>query len=473
MTSEIIVKCFRTPGNAYVYDRHTGSLIVVSEEEFQDFLTIERGGTSEKANHTLRRYQALGMFQPNQIESLKHPETDYLPYLINHRLGQLVLQVTQQCNLRCEYCIYSGIYNDHRQHQSSFMTYDIAKKAIDFYLQRIDEVVDVRVGFYGGEPLLQLELIKKCVEYIESRVNGHTIQFNMTTNGTLLTDDAVDFLIAHHFRISISLDGPKEDHNINRKFRSGEGSFDTIMANVQRLKKRYPEAAKDITFMTVINPRAELTHVMEYFDTDVLMRDSQIHFSQMAENSLSQRLNYHESFSLLRRYEYLKMLGSLIGKVDRKKISRLMTGAESEVQTFGARLNIHREIPKVVQHGGPCIAGVRRLFVTTCGDFLPCERVNETSDFCKIGSIDTGFDLKKISDFINIGCMTDKHCKNCWNLLFCSICYGEIEVSDKDKLQEKDVLRMCAGQCDKTLYDLYQYAVLSEFGYCAYERGVI
>ena len=93
---------------------------------------IERGGGSEKANHTLRRYQALGMFQPNQIESLKHPETDYLPYLINHRLGQLVLQVTQQCNLRCEYCIYSGIYNDHRQHQSSFMTYDIAKRAIDF-----------------------------------------------------------------------------------------------------------------------------------------------------------------------------------------------------------------------------------------------------------------------------------------------------------------------------------------------------
>ena len=124
------------------------------------------------------------------------------------------------------------------------MSWDTAKKAIDFFLKRNIELPEIIIGFYGGEPLLEFDLIKKCVEYVESIVEGKKVFFNITTNGTLLTDEVVDFFVEKDFKLSISLDGSQKEHDVNRKFRDGSGSFNTIINNIKRIKTRYPQYNK-------------------------------------------------------------------------------------------------------------------------------------------------------------------------------------------------------------------------------------
>ena len=128
-----VFKCFQTKGGNYVYDRSTNSLISVTADEYNDLKKLYDGEIESDACKTIQRYQKYGMFLKNSVQKLSHPETDYLQYHLNHRMQQLILQVTQQCNLRCGYCIYSGLYHTNRQHNNKNMTFETAKKAIDFF----------------------------------------------------------------------------------------------------------------------------------------------------------------------------------------------------------------------------------------------------------------------------------------------------------------------------------------------------
>ena len=116
------------------------------------------------------------------------------------------------------------------------MDFETAKKAIDFYLKRSEKADQLALSFYGGEPLLEFELIKKCVSYILQRKGDKKILFTMTTNGTLMTEDVIEFLVKYEFNLMISLDGDKKSHDINRRFKTGKGSFDIILENLSRLK---------------------------------------------------------------------------------------------------------------------------------------------------------------------------------------------------------------------------------------------
>lgn len=107
------------------------------------------------------------------------------------------------------------------------------------FIERSFESESLHLGFYGGEPLLEIELIKKCVDYIQKNVEGKRITFGITTNGTLLTGEVLQFLYDNDFSITISLDGPKEDHDACRKFANGKGSFDIVVKNISEAKRLY------------------------------------------------------------------------------------------------------------------------------------------------------------------------------------------------------------------------------------------
>ena len=224
----------------------------------------------------------MGIFIENPIE---HPDTDTLEFRANHLCRQLTLQVTQQCNLRCEYCAYSGIYKN-RVHNNSNMDWETAKKAIDFFLSHSRDSKEIALGFYGGEPLLQFPLIKRCVAYIEKQVEGKNIRYAITTNGTLLTDEVIEFLEEHNVLLSLSLDGSKEEHDKHRKFQSGKGSFDLIMDRLRHLKERFPEYYKDITFMPVISADVDLKRVLHFFETDELLKNNTVRYNTLATTGL-------------------------------------------------------------------------------------------------------------------------------------------------------------------------------------------
>ena len=259
MEKSIIFRTFRTYRKNYVYDRHMNAVIAVDEDEFNELRKVEKAELAAEKSAVIAKYQKEGLFKPNVVEKIWHPQTDIVEHHTEKKLQQLTLQVTQQCNLRCEYCIYSGIYDGNRTHANKRMNFEVARKAIDFFLEHSIETSDVVIGFYGGEPLLEFELIRRCVEYANERCEGKRIQYNITTNATLLKGEVAKFLVEHDFDVSISLDGSKEEHNASRKFKNGEGSFDVVIQNLKTMMEKYPEFEKRrISILTTVNPYMDL-----------------------------------------------------------------------------------------------------------------------------------------------------------------------------------------------------------------------
>ncbi|WP_227060852.1 4Fe-4S cluster-binding domain-containing protein [[Clostridium] scindens] len=139
------------------------AVIAVDEDEFNELRKVEKAELAAEKSAVIAKYQKEGLFKPNVVEKIWHPQTDIVEHHTEKKLQQLTLQVTQQCNLRCEYCIYSGIYDGNRTHANKRMNFEVARKAIDFFLEHSIETSDVVIGFYGGEPLLEFELIRRCI----------------------------------------------------------------------------------------------------------------------------------------------------------------------------------------------------------------------------------------------------------------------------------------------------------------------
>ncbi len=467
----IIFKIFRTYKHPYLYDRHTNSLAILSENEYKELEQVEQGNLSADESPVIKRYQSFGMLMPNVVKRIEHSGTIPVETYLDTRAKQLTLQVTQQCNLRCGYCIYSGIYTRSRSHANKRMSWDTAKKAIDFFLRRNIELPEIIIGFYGGEPLLEFDLIKKCVEYVESIVEGKKVFFNITTNGTLLTDEVVDFFVEKDFKLSISLDGSQKEHDVNRKFRDGSGSFNTIINNIKRIKTRYPQYNKKITIMTTVNPYMDLGCVLEFFDTDEVLDDKYIMFNSMKETSLEQAISYDDKHFCIRNYEYIKLLFSLVGKLNDKYVSQLVKSARSQFENLRRSTRRRAGMLPVTHPGGPCLPGVRRLFVRVDGALFPCERVSDALEFYQIGTLDNGYNLSNIRRLLNIGQLTENECKTCWCLSHCSLCSEQIDF--KEAPTREDKLRECPNNWNRVFSELYELCVLNEFGYETDDMKVI
>lgn len=262
---KVLIKCIQTPMQKYFYDRSLDSVVMVNDEEYQILKTVEK--TKLVPDGVLRRFVKSGLLRETAIEEIEHPETENLHLLAEHYMGNLILQVTQQCNLRCKYCAYSGNYYN-RSHTSNRMDFETAKKAIDFYLKRSEKADQLALSFYGGEPLLEFELIKKCVSYILQRKGDKKILFTMTTNGTLMTEDVIEFLVKYEFNLMISLDGDKKSHDINRRFKTGKGSFDIILENLSRLKAYNEEYYSKVLFNCVISSSSDLENIYRFYSEE-------------------------------------------------------------------------------------------------------------------------------------------------------------------------------------------------------------
>lgn len=472
--NKYIFKCFKTKNGNYVYDRSTNSILTISEDEYNELKEVSQEKISPENSRVLLKYQNLGAFKENIVKEIEHPATEYLEHYASNRVGQLTLQVTQQCNLRCSYCAYSGVYEGNRVHSNKRMDFSTAKKAIDYFVKNSKEKNEIHLSFYGGEPLLEFDLIKQCIAYIKLIVQGKKITFGMTTNGTLLTDEVVTFLKENNINITISLDGSKDEHDINRKFKSGEGSFDVIMTNVKRIIEQYPEYGKSIHFNTVINPQSNLGCVLEYFDSNTLLSDNYIMFSQVEPNGYMGSLKYEEKFYLLRKYEYLKFILMMIGKLDEKYVSKLVISSKEQYKRYYQRLKRHEVTTRKAHHGGPCIPGTRRLFVSVDGNFYPCEKVSETNNFFCMGSVDKGHNIEKMKSILNIGKITEEECKECWNLVNCTICSGQVEIKEHIcDICKEDKMKQCASEKARVISDMYELCILQEFGCNMLKENII
>lgn len=196
------------------------------------------------------------------------------PNHIRHALANLPLltfEVTDACNLKCKYCGYGEFYNDYDERKDQNLPFEYARQLLDYLAdfwnsnRNISSDRNVYIGFYGGEPLLNMTFVKKVVDYVEKMpVHHRHFSFSMTTNAILL-DKHMDFLAEKQFNLLISLDGSAFNDSY-RVDKAGNPSFDRVVRNVNLLRERHPDYFRHrVNFNSMLHNRNSVQDIHDFF----------------------------------------------------------------------------------------------------------------------------------------------------------------------------------------------------------------
>lgn len=453
---------FRSPVGYHLYDREKNKVIALRRDEYDAFSPQYAKEFPEERERVLKRFQSKGYCTKSSLEKIEHPIGSVLEAYLTQKASNLVLQVTQNCNLRCSYCVYSGNYYN-RQHNHQRMDESTALCAVDFFMKRSAAVEKPIIGFYGGEPFLEFELIKKVVAYVEEKYPDRNCGFNLTTNMTLLNDEIIDFIVEKDFNIIISIDGPEKVQNFARKYANGKGSFSKVMENAQKLRARDPLAFTHFSTNTVVSPGADHEAIRNFFDTDETLGPIQSRMSIIADTDSKEEIQYGKDFYAVQHREIFKVFLSMLGEIDKDKTSSIYASYSEELLKTYSQLKLDgMHDVKSAHPGGPCIPGVKKLFVDVHGNFYPCEKITEQEDF-QIGNLDTGFDMDRVLKFLNVGQCTEKECKNCWAFSWCTTC--GVNMIREAKLSREKRLEKCKEVNMSALGALQDMVTMKYYGY--------
>lgn len=433
---ESFVHIFKTVLGYYLYDVNRDKILGIPEEVYCYF---DKGIKTNGVEEYLSEMKEQGYLSEKRVLRSEHPASDFLEYYYKSKINYLVIQLTQNCNLRCDYCVYSGDYKT-RGHNKKRISFEIAKKGMDYLISHSRESKRLMVGFYGGEPLLEFRLIKKCVDYMKAKAEGKEISYSLTTNGTLLSEEIVEFFNENNVRMVISLDGPKDIHDKSRKYLgSNEGSYETIIRNLKRIKEEYPDYYREsITFNTVVDPEKDYDEVTEYINHEPLMKNNMVQFSAISGEYTNKKRTISEKNRNVLNYDRFLGLLYKAGRLNEIETPVLMRNAwDMEILETYLERDYRDELPDVFHRGGPCIPGVKKIFMTVEGFFYPCEKVCETLSQVCIGNVESGIDVEKAKKLLNIEHYTEEKCRNCWAYNHCNICCASMEEGEMSTVISK------------------------------------
>lgn len=421
------IKLLSTPYGKYFYDVNRNEIVPVPEKTYNALQIIKGkriGELDSEDIEAIDKIKSKGYLSDKHPSEIKHPMLEYADDLLKRKIPMIILQVTQSCNLRCSYCIYSDIDNDlQRSHSAKHMTFETAKKAVDFLWEHSVDSPSVNIGFYGGEPLLEIELIKKVIEYAEELFAGKRLTFSITTNGTLLSEDIIEYFNEKKMQLTISLDGPEEIHDKYRRFAAdGKGTFRVIFDNVEKLRKKYPEYFSKALFNMVINPQNDFAYTNSIFKDYDYLKSGNVSPSIVDDSYSMEKTTYSDEFNEHMNYHIFLALLSALERLDQEKVSPIALQNINQVIIKKKDLGKQMTLGDCTAPGGPCVPGQVRLFVSVNGNFYPCERVSESSEVMNIGNINDGFDMKNVKALLNVGSITAEECKNCWAFTNCFLC---------------------------------------------------
>lgn len=347
-------------------------------------------------------------------------------------IGQLTLILTEECNIRCKYCIYSGQYDNMREHSSQVMSFETAKKAIDIYimeymeLRKTNHESQVQIGFFGGEPLLNFKLLKQVVEYVRNKYQITPI-YTITTNGLLLTDKKIEYLVSNNFNIAISINGDKANNDRLRTNFDGSGTYSSLEKLFSRLLYKYPEITERISLICIIDIGSNIDELNNFFDKAIVNK-----FRLARVNSVNADFtNWYNKYNLRDREKYLEAIETLLQDF-KLRLSLHEKPTNFERVFFNSLTNtiVHRV--KTPPHtiykneyyvqGMSCVPG-DKLAVNPAGDLLMCERVNYSG---KIGDVYNGIDINLITNHMNNYNKSLTKCLNCNYKWLCSCCFARV-----------------------------------------------
>ena len=413
---------FKTKPNLhYVYDMNKNSIYKITSSQYSSLKNIFDGDSDDMS--ILEYFQKKGLLIKPKIKEIEHPATKFLDNQMRTCVNSITFQMSQNCNLRCNYCPYSGsdLYKNRVRSEKS-ISWNIVQRGIDFLFENSSEADNLHIAFYGGEPLLAKDIIVQAMDYATKGIAGKNITFGMTTNGTLLDIDFLKEIENYNIAITVSLDGPSEVHDKNRYFADGNGSFNVICENIFTIKKLFPFIYDKLSINVVVTPESNHSKIFDFFrNNNELFDISKVSFNELSLNYTDRDIVYGSSYFEERNFDALKGYLALIGKLDNSIIERYKRHVE-EVFSFNEVFTPINQTPSYAHPGGTCVPGLKKLFIDINGNFFPCERVNENSSLMKIGNINDGFDMSKIRKVLNVGAVADDACKNCWAFHCCSMC---------------------------------------------------
>lgn len=455
------IKLFRTPNRKYFYEPNKNEFITISDESYDFLQAVSNDDDSLTMPKEIQELMDNGyLSEKSVVEKVEHPYTRYIPILLERKINKITLQVTQSCNFRCKYCIYSENANrSQRTHSSKHMSWETAKKAIDFLYEHSVDSEKIYIGFYGGEPLLEFELIKQCIEYGEKKFTGKHLEFSITSNATLLTESIITYFIEHSVNLVISIDGPKEINDKGRVFPDGSGTYAEIMRKIELVKNIDINYAKKINFSMVMNSEDDFECINTItLDLKELDKWNILAAYEDTEYEDDKVINFSEVHIYKREYHKFLSILAYLNRVSLENVSSITYLAIQKFIEEIKRMENSSGLPTIGSPGGPCIPGQLRLFCNADGNLFPCERVSEKSSIMCIGTIKEGFDYNKVSSLLNVGTLTEEECKKCWAFSDCGMCARMADIN-ADKLSPERKLRLCESN-KATIYGKYYHALL-------------
>lgn len=359
------IMLLKSPYNTYFYDVNKNKIVKIPKEGFEYLKKLEIVSNCEeiKKPECVSLLERSGFLQPKGIKKVEHPQLNKLEEYLSGQVAHVTLQLTQGCNFRCAYCVYSESNNSkQRAHSTKRMSEETGRRSIDFIAEHSGDAKEVFIGFYGGEPLLEFKLIKKLIAYAEEKFDGKELNYNITTNGSLFTDEIVEYFIQKKVNTTISLDGPKEIHDMNRRFaKDGSGTFDTIYANLLNIQQKYPQFLKQLSFNIVIDPENDFRYINSVFDQLMDLGEIDIHSTIIDDTYSDEKITYTEEYESDRDYEIFKVYLYYFGRLEKKDISLIALEELISKLDLQRKMGLVKDVYDVYSHAGPMCSGKNEI----------------------------------------------------------------------------------------------------------------
>ena len=406
---------YRSNGYNIVMDINSGAVHIVDDVVYdvlplleekkreEDILAVLSGKYSEEAVREAlsecRELEEAGVLftedvYENAIENFSHRPTV---------VKALCLHIAHDCNLACRYCFAEeGEYHGRR----ALMSFEVGKQALDFLIANSGNRRNLEVDFFGGEPLMNWQVVKDLVKYgrEQEKKHGKNFRFTLTTNGVLLDDEVMEFCNREMANVVLSIDGRKEVHDFMRPFRKGKGSYDLI---VPKFRKFAESRNKDKYYV-----RGTFTRHNLDFAKDVLHL-ADLGFKQISVEPVVALPE--EEYAL--REEDIPQICEEYDRLAAEMIKRHREGKEFNFFHFMIDLT-----------GGPCVykrlsgcgSGTEYLAVTPWGDFYPCHQFVGEEAFL-MGNVFDGLKASELQEeFKGCNVYAKEKCRNCFAKFYCS-----------------------------------------------------
>ena len=414
-----MVHQYKNNGYDIVLDVNSGAIHVVDDVTYDVIEMIDKSQSESYAKDEIvsalsGKYgkeeveEAIDEVQTLIDEESLFTKDTYENYIMDFKkrptvVKALCLHIAHDCNLACQYCFAEeGEYHGRR----ALMSFEVGKKALDFLIANSGNRRNLEVDFFGGEPLMNWQVVKDLVAYgrEQEKLHDKNFRFTLTTNGVLLNDEIMEFCNKEMANVVLSIDGRKEVHDKMRPFRKGAGSYDLIVPKFQK----FAESRHQDKYYV----RGTFTHYNPDFAADVLHL-ADLGFKQISVEPVVAEPS--EPYAITE--EDLPKLFEEYDKLAAEMVRRHKEGDDFNFFHFMIDLE-----------GGPCVAkrlsgcgsGTEYLAVTPWGDFYPCHQFVGNEKFL-LGNVDDGIKNTEIRDeFKCCNVYAKEKCRKCFARFYCS-----------------------------------------------------